>query len=279
MAVKVLHPSIEDRFHRDLKVMNFFIQSLKWMFPSLDYLSLEESLVEFSKLMRSQIDLRTELGNLQKFHEAFKDSQDIVFPKPVLHLCSKKVLVETFEGGQHIGDFLDSDEFEKEVEFRREVAEIGMQMLFRMVGSLVLVLSLATFCILFYYFQIFVHNFVHGDLHPGNLLVRRDGAGQGQHQIVVLDPGICASLEKRDMRNLRSVFAAVVQGHGRIVGQLFLENSLHTCEDPESFMADMSQIVTEARSRSGLFLSEVNVSDLLSKVIITLPVRSQKLNM
>lgn len=84
--------------------------------------------------------------------------------------------------------------------------------------------------------QVFVDNFVHADLHPGNILVQ--GAEQfGDHpedgavivdlldtlivelqpsssplRLVLLDAGIVAELKSKDLENFRAVFTAVVLG-------------------------------------------------------------------
>lgn len=92
-------------------------------------------------------------------------------------------------------------------------------------------------------FQVFVDNFVHGDLHPGNILVQTMGKAQDSGdaggisaeahgkttltdlwdtvvvsvrpdpcplQLVLLDAGIVAQLSEHDLANLRAVFTAVV---------------------------------------------------------------------
>ena len=67
----------------------------------------------------------------------------------------------------------------------------------------------------------FEDNFVHGDLHPGNILIRgddkdgRDGKNASpERELVILDPGIVASLSDEDMTNFKAVFKAVVMGDG-----------------------------------------------------------------
>lgn len=93
-------------------------------------------------------------------------------------------------------------------------------------------------------FQIFVDNFVHADLHPGNILVQgADGLFQSQEaqlqqvdvcdtlvvsmtparcplRLVLLDAGIVAELQAADLRNFHAVFMAVAMGQVRPTGPL-----------------------------------------------------------
>lgn len=93
-------------------------------------------------------------------------------------------------------------------------------------------------------FQIFVDNFVHADLHPGNILVQgADGLSKSQEaqlqqadvcdtlvvsmtparcplRLVLLDAGIVAELQAADLRNFHAVFMAVAMGQVRPTGLL-----------------------------------------------------------
>ena len=90
--------------------------------------------------------------------------------------------------------------------------------------------------------QIFVDNYDHADLHPGNILVQgADGLAQGPQarlqqvdvcealavavsparcplRLVLLDAGIVAELQAADLRNFRAVFMAVAMGQVRPAG-------------------------------------------------------------
>lgn len=84
------------------------------------------------------------------------------------------------------------------------------------------------------YLQVFVNNFVHADLHPGNIIVQYkgvDGAAPKETscliseeddldlshvQLVFLDAGIISSLSDKDLDNLHKVFKAIVTNQVRI---------------------------------------------------------------
>ena len=71
------------------------------------------------------------------------------------------------------------------------------------------------------------HNYAHGDLHPGNILVRdaavqnpahgnvslyAKGGGARHPQLVMLDAGIVVELEDTDRDSLLQLFGAIVKG-------------------------------------------------------------------
>ena len=58
--------------------------------------------------------------------------------------------------------------------------------------------------------QLFVHNFVHGDLHPGNILVQEQEAGTTPC-LVLLDCGLATSLTQKDLEDFRKTFIMIVK--------------------------------------------------------------------
>ena len=96
--------------------------------------------------------------------------------------------MQTFESGTHIGQLLSSSEFSQVPESKRqELAQKGVDVLLGMVFS---------------------NNYVHADLHPGNILVRGLDPDK-EAQLVILDSGIVASLSRSDFRNFFDTFTAV----------------------------------------------------------------------
>ncbi|XP_032339400.1 uncharacterized aarF domain-containing protein kinase 2 isoform X6 [Camelus ferus] len=149
--------------------------------------------------------------------------------------------------------------------------------------------------------EIFVDNFVHADLHPGNILVQgADGLPNSQEarlqqvdvcdalavavtparcplRLVLLDAGIVAELRAADLRNFRAVFMAVAMGQGQRVAELILHHARASeCKDVEGFKAEMARLVTQAR-KDTITLEKLQVSSLLSNVFKLLMTHKVKL--
>ena len=100
-----------------------------------------------------------------------------------------------------------------------------------------------------HYIQLFVHNFVHGDLHPGNILVQDPNVTDPI--LVLLDCGIATSLEPRDLENLLCVFTAIVKGEGWKVADLFL-NETQTCSTLNEYRSKVGDLVNAATQELNL---------------------------
>ncbi|XP_072170888.1 uncharacterized aarF domain-containing protein kinase 2-like [Diadema setosum] len=267
VAIKVLHPGILESVDLDLRIIHMFAKILN-LVPGLHWLSLSGLVKEFETLMKNQVDLKVEAENLQKFHRNFSDVPYVKTPQPIWPFVTDQVLVETYEEGESILTFVSS--FEKspeDIRVKKCLAKMGIDVLLKMV---------------------FVDNFVHADLHPGNMLVqgveksmslpRRmvqvlDHADEFQVCLeeapsplclVLLDTGIIAQLDEKDFSNFFQVFSAIVLCKGDAVAELFIEHaSSNACKDIDKFKADMSDLVARAHQQT-LQLGKMQVGQLLS---------------
>uniref|UniRef100_A0A8D2NNH4 AarF domain containing kinase 2 n=1 Tax=Zosterops lateralis melanops TaxID=1220523 RepID=A0A8D2NNH4_ZOSLA len=271
IRVQVLHPGLIQQVQMDLFLMKMGSRIIG-LFPGFRWLSLTEIVEEFEKLMMQQIDLRYEARNLERFRQNFLDVDFVKFPTPLWPLVTADVLVETFEESEPISRYL---HVEIGTELRQRLAKMGMDMLLKM---------------------IFVDNFVHADLHPGNILVQGRALPERaaavdvcdtlvlevqpalpELRLVLLDAGIVAELQSADMCNFRAVFTAVVQGQGERVAELILHHArANQCQDIERFKAEMAELVTRVRGNT-IALGKLQVGNLLSSVFKLLMTHKVKL--
>ncbi|KAF2745118.1 ABC1-domain-containing protein [Sporormia fimetaria CBS 119925] len=146
VAIKVLHPKIERVVRRDLKIMAFFAAIINAI-PTMEWLSFPDEVEQFGEMMRLQLDLRIESANLTLFRQNFKDRTTAWFPYPYSQYTTREVLVEEFAQGIPLEAFLQNGGGV----FQKDIANEGLNAFLTMV---------------------LIDNFIHADLHPGNIMVR-----------------------------------------------------------------------------------------------------------
>ncbi|XP_076392236.1 putative aarF domain-containing protein kinase 2 isoform X5 [Megachile rotundata] len=128
--------------------------------------------------------------------------------------------------------------------------------------------------------QVFSDNFIHCDLHPGNILVqtnyaptRKTGAwfwkyiDRNQPRLVILDCGLVVSLNDRCRQNLKDVFRSVLMGDGELAAEYILDHSSHASPDPDGFKRTIKDIVnTHRESRMNMNVSTI-VTELFNAMI------------
>lgn len=266
LALKVRHPGIVKIINADIKVIKIFIAILNFVVPDAYLFNLHIGIREFECLISSQLDLRIECDNLNQFRYNFRNFDGVIFPTPLPTLTSNELLVETFENGDPIGTINCNQQYD-------DIAELGCNMFMKM---------------------LFEDNFIHSDLHPGNILVRTnsfvsnctvkcfhpDGKQVKHHELIILDTGLVTSLSPRDRENFISLFAAVACGEGELGANLMIERfpsiELHqssnqpfaTNVDTNQFREDMKEIFSlVSPAKSGFLLSEVKIGDILMKIL------------
>ena len=291
VAIKVLHPNVEVKINRDLKVMKFFADFIN-IIPTMEWLSLPDEVEQFSILMRLQLDLRIEAMNLAKFRQNFKNQLDIHFPKPYLNFTTRDVLVEEYMYAIPLSKLLNlTENFGKNLS--KEVSDKGLDAFLKM---------------------LILDNFVHADLHPGNMMVRfyknelsphkkeykivkasddedtdritkellQLGNDQnawcerlaklyedGYHaEICFLDVGLITELNHTDRINFIDLFKALSEFDGYKAGELMVERSRtpETVVNKEIFALKVEKLVDRMKDRT-FTLGNVSIGDLLEQVL------------
>mmetsp|Transcript_20128 Transcript_20128/g.19368 ORF Transcript_20128/g.19368 Transcript_20128/m.19368 type:complete len:430 (-) Transcript_20128:424-1713(-) len=204
VAVKVTHPNIVHKVCVDFYILNKFTSLLeKIPYINLDYLSLKDSTQQFLDIMIPQMDLRCEARNLKRFRRDFAGDEKVAFPAPISDLTSNQVLVESFIHGDAISDWIKDDR--STLKERQEVATIGLETVMKM---------------------IFLHDFVHGDLHPGNMIISRNSTVRGKPiKLNMIDCGLVVEMGEQDHEDLVKILGALIKKDGATAGQLMVDTA------------------------------------------------------
>lgn len=228
VAVKVRHPNVGESIKRDFVLINLVAKASD-MVPGLSWLRLDESVRQFAVFMMSQVDLSREAAHLSRFIYNFRRWRHVSFPKPLYPFVHPSVLVETFENGESVSRFM--EEIEGNARMKKDLAHIGTYAFLKMLLE---------------------DNFIHADMHPGNILVRlnenklaRRRFFRAKPHIVFLDVGMTAELTRSDRDNLQQFFKAVATRDGRTAAKCTLQLSKNqSCPNPVAFTEELDKTFT-----------------------------------
>eukprot|EP00800_Vazella_pourtalesii_P020962 TRINITY_DN7611_c0_g1_i1.p1 TRINITY_DN7611_c0_g1~~TRINITY_DN7611_c0_g1_i1.p1 ORF type:complete len:505 (-),score=77.59 TRINITY_DN7611_c0_g1_i1:366-1880(-) len=237
VAIKVLHPEIRQDIDTDVRVL----ARLAWvveLIPLFKWLSPCDGIKEFQTVLLDQIDLTLEARNLDTFNKNFRNVKNVSFPKPIWPYVCEEVLIETYHEGYCISHYLK----QTDNPVCKKVANLGVNSLLKM---------------------LFTDNFVHVDLHPGNILVNEKTS---EVSVVILDAGLAKELAREDFDNLVGLFRLVVSGDGSGVASILLERSkVQDCRDEEKFRKEMDEFVSYVHANK-LSLRQFQVSYILRQL-------------
>ncbi|HUL95675.1 MAG TPA: ubiquinone biosynthesis regulatory protein kinase UbiB [Usitatibacter sp.] len=179
-AVKILRPGIGSVIGKDVRLLYAFASLADRVLPDASRLRLREVVSEFEHTIANELDLVREAANASQLRRNFADGRLLVVPEVYWDWCRREVMVMQRVDGIPVNDV---------AELRRAGIDIP---------------KLAREGVEIFYTQVFRDGFFHADMHPGNILVARDGRYCG------VDFGIMGTLDDRDRdylaTNMRAFF-------------------------------------------------------------------------
>ncbi|KAI3515016.1 hypothetical protein L1887_13765 [Cichorium endivia] len=181
VVLKVQYPGLEDRMKMDIATMSLLATCVTWFFPEYRF---QWMVSEFSEVIALELDFIQEARNSIRTAMNFKHSSRIKIPKVFQELTTNQVLTMEYCRGRRVDDL----EFIQEMGIdSKKVAKVLVEAFAEM---------------------IFVHGFVHGDPHPGNILVSSDE--KEGFCLVLLDHGIYKSLDEEFRVNYCQLWKALI---------------------------------------------------------------------
>lgn len=281
VAVKVRHPGAREKVFLDLEVMMMGASLIEWLAPPVRYLALRDAVGHFQDFIVPQADLRIEAQNLEIFRRNFQYADTgrgmrVCFPRTLQPYVAEGALVETFEHGIGLNTMLaTSDKSNALIDLIGE----SMTSIRDPVSKL---------CLDSFVQMLFADNFIHADMHPGNILFRypdtpsldgsssfssklfkQDPPRDPEPELVILDAGLAVQLNRRDRRNFIELFHAIVMNNGHRCGELMLERSPGdpaVVIDAPGFISGVEHLVGKVRG-AGLTLQDIRIGDLLGRML------------
>ena len=180
VAIKVQRPGIGEIIETDISILQSMAQRMEVVFPESRLYNPTGMVDDFAHQIVKELDFTRDARNADRMARNFKDVPGIRFPKIYWEFTSPKVLVMEFIDGVRI------DDPESIGEMGLDPHEVGVR-------------GFAA-----YLKMIFEDGFFHGDPHPGNLLVTKEG------DIVFLDFGIVGILRPEKRQNFINLLFALV---------------------------------------------------------------------
>ncbi|RCI01285.1 hypothetical protein CU097_015863 [Rhizopus azygosporus] len=166
VAVKIQKPTIQKQMNWDLRAFRILLRVYEYLFE----LPLAWSSDYIEKHMRMEADFQTEARNAKKAWEHIQQEKSlkdkVYIPKVYDEYSSKRVLVCEWVDGIQLTDTKSLKS--KGLDYK-EAMKISIE-------------AFAS--------QIFRSGFVHGDPHPGNVLVRHNPKNKRQVQVILIDHGL-----------------------------------------------------------------------------------------
>lgn len=167
VAVKVLRQGVEQSVATDLEISFRILFWLNILFKNHKVRALTNVVREFSVRVREEMDFRREAENMEVFRRFFSDDRRVRVPGVFEDLTRRRVLVMEYCPGDKID----------RLKGRFEAGDLDLNQVMETLTAL-------------YLRMMIVDGFMHGDPHPGNLLVQDDG------RIVLLDWGMVLRVPK-----------------------------------------------------------------------------------
>uniref|UniRef100_A0A7S3XDK9 Protein kinase domain-containing protein n=1 Tax=Picocystis salinarum TaxID=88271 RepID=A0A7S3XDK9_9CHLO len=242
VAVKVRHPNVAEHIRRDFQVVKPLVNFLT-NFRAFRWLGLKESVSQFSHVMTAQADLTVEADHLYRCGKNFAHVEMTVIPLPIRDLISPSVLVETFEEGRSVAGYMKAPSAAN-----TQIVNLGIDT---------------------YLHMLLKDNFVHTDLHPGNIMVREmpchSPGGVTGLQLILLDFGLVVELTPEMRHRFISFLFHIASGNSMRASELLLSwaKSQH-CTDVKAFRRGMADLWD---AHCGVGVRQVDVDRVLKECL------------
>jgi ubiquinone biosynthesis protein len=234
-AVKVLRPGIVARMERDLDLLLWLAQQAERWRPGLRHLRPVDTVRFLIITTRREMDLRLEAAAAAEFAECCAGDMGFYVPRVDWQRTGRRVVTFERVSGLPITD-------------RALLQAAGLDPDRILEGAARI-----------FFNQIFRDGYFHADMHPGNMLVDREGG------IIALDFGIMGRIDLTARRHLAEMLLGfVTRDFGRVADVFFRAGYVPPDQDREAFRQACRAI---GEPILGLSLSQISMGRVLGQLL------------
>ena len=214
VVVKVMRRNIDDKIDSDPNILHFLAHQSEQLIPELQLVAPVGIIREFDKALRQELDFTVEEQNILRFSRNFENFEDLRAPKVFSNLCTKRILTMEFIKGVKI-----TEAAKKVGADPYKVAPTMMRALLKMILK---------------------DGHIHGDLHPGNILIMENG------EIVLIDFGLCGRIMPSQREAILDLLITVSKEDYEGVARCIFEMGIKvpgTVYDFDAFESDVIEIM------------------------------------
>lgn len=235
LAVKIRRPNVISDIERDLSLMSELALLIERHLPEAEVFDPVGLVAQFARTIRREVNFNREGRTMDEFRRLFRHDATLEIPTVCWDLTTEAVVTMRFMDGLKIND-------------RDGLIEIGLDPGEIAANGARIFMTMA-----------FEHGLFHGDPHPGNLRVLRNGV------IGLIDFGMVGRLEDDKREQLLDLFAGVTRGDVRgCVQQVLLIGKPFRPVDRPLLQSDVRDLIDDFY---GLPLENINVGLLLSEFV------------
>jgi len=206
VAVKVQRPNIKQKFSADIDIIRFIGKKLQKHLQNNINIALIVD--EFERYTKKELDFTVEAGHIDEIREETK-SRNIVVPKVFWAQTTEKILTMEYLDGTKLADIKQAA--------KPHAARVLLDA---------------------FVDQIFQGGTFHADLHPGNVLMLKNG------KLGMLDFGIVGHLDARTKKLGLELYLAVLERDPREIAEVLLKYGTPSSRtSTDSFIQDITELV------------------------------------
>lgn len=215
VAVKILRPNIRKKYDRDIKLL-YFLAKIVSKFYKAKRLKPIKVVDKFHETMKFELDLRLEAAAASELADnMIREDHNVIIPKIYWDLTSENILTTEWLDGTSIYD-------------TPVLKEMGLEPA-----------KIAQNFAVMFFNQAYRDGFFHADLHPGNILVNKEG------KIILLDFGIMGRLKEKDRLAIAESLFGFLSRDYKLVAKVHLRAGYVPANTDLDLFAQSCRAVTE----------------------------------